>query len=360
MPFGCATSIDGTLGSSRFSLGAAAGANNTTIGLNSRDAQTTSATGRRHSNVSVYEPLTNANAVYLSASLDTFNADGFSLGWGTTLGFETILNHICLGGADLEVSLTQHQMNATNDPQSFAHGLSGAPTGLMFLSVLDSTDPPSTSTFLVLNIGAHAGSNQFSAAFISNNAATTTLTRRLLATNTVVSSLSSGGAIARSMAVASVDATNVNVTYPVAANTNQRYFWMLAIRGAKCQVGTFDCNGSLDPLTIATPGITPKLFLPVFVSQGVDSVNTVMSDIRFAIGASDGTNNVSCGITDRNGVTTTNARRYQSSNSLVEYGTIGNLIFEATASFSGESVILNPTTNNSDVMGQGGYLVIGS
>jgi hypothetical protein len=123
-------------------------------------------------------------------------SDGFTLDWTATASSH-ILNHICLGGADLEVSLTQHQMNSTNDPQSFAHGLSGAPTGLMFLSVLDSTDPPSTSTFLVLNIGAHAGSNQFSAAFISNNAATTTLTRRLLATNTVVSSLSSGGAIAR-------------------------------------------------------------------------------------------------------------------------------------------------------------------
>jgi hypothetical protein len=161
------------------------------------------------------------------------------------------------------------------------------------------------------------------------------------------------------MAVDSVDATNVNVTYPVTGDATQRYFFMLAIRGAKCQVGTFDCNGSTSPLTIATAGITPKLFLPVFLSQGVDNLGAVLNDINLTIGASDGTNNVSCGITDANGVTTTNARRYQSSTSLVEFNTAGTKTFEGTAAFSGESVVVTPTTALTN-FGQAGYMVIGS
>jgi hypothetical protein len=163
----------------------------------------------------------------------------------------------------------------------------------------------------------------------------------------------------RAMSISSVDATNVNVTYPITAVAHQIRFILLAIRGAKCQVGTFDCNGSTSPLTIATAGITPKLFLPVFLSQGVDNLGAVLNDINLTIGASDGTNNVSCGITDANGVTTTNARRYQSSTSLVEFNTAGTKTFEGTAAFSGESVVVTPTTALTN-FGQAGYMVIGS
>jgi hypothetical protein len=135
---------------------------------------------------------------------------------------------------------------------------------------------------------------------------------------------------------------------------------MLAIRGAKCQVGTFNCNGSLSPYTINTPGITPKLFLPVLIGGGVGSVGSVLSNIEFGIGASDGSNNVSCGVTDRNGVTTTDARRYQSSSTIAEYNYLGTKMFESTVAFSGQSVVITPTTNISSSYGQGGYLVIGN
>ncbi len=113
-----------------------------------------------------------------------------------------------------------------------------------------------------MSIGAWAGSTQFSASIFSQGSLTTTSTRRLLASTACLSITTTS--VARSMAVATVDATNVNVTYPVTADASQFRFFMLAIRGAKCQVGTFNCNGSTSPLTINTTGITPKLFLRCF------------------------------------------------------------------------------------------------
>jgi len=324
----------------------------------SAGALTTSNTSRRHSAAAGFETQFNGG-VFNSAAKSSFDADGFTRNW-TAVDVARILNHICLGGADLEVSLTQQQMNGTNAAQSFAHGLSGAPTGVLFFGLPMSLGPASTTLDLLLNIGAWASTGQFCASISSANGLTTTATRRRLSTTEVLTDLYSS--VTRSMAVSSVNATNVNVTYPVTSASGQYYFFMLAIRGAKCQVGTFDCNGSTSPLTISTTGITPKLFLPVFVPVGVDSVGTVQSDLNLTIGASDGTNNVSCGIQDVSGLTTTATIRWQSSNKLAEYGGAGagTKFFEGTAAFGGESVILTPTTNGSSSFGQGGFLVIGS
>lgn len=103
------------------------------------------------------------------------------------------------------------------------------------------------------------------------------------------------------------------------------------------------------------------MFLPVFVPSGVSSINTVINQAHLAIGASDGVGNVSCGVTDQDGVTTTNTRRHQSSSTLAEYGaSTGSLLFEATAAFSGQSVVMTPTTYGLSSMGQGAYLIIGA
>jgi hypothetical protein len=136
---------------------------------------------------------------------------------------------------------------------------------------------------------------------------------------------------------------------------------MLAIRGAKCQVGTFDCNGSTSPLTISTTGITPKLFLPVFVPGGVDNINTVQNSNALTIGASDGTNTVCYGITDENGLSSgTNTLKTQSNTTIKEYDFGGTLAFDGAVSFSGQSVVITPSVNIGTTFGQGAYLVIGS
>jgi hypothetical protein len=351
---------DGATTLASLMIGAAVSpSNNAAIWARSTNGLTTSSTSRRHSGSKC---ISTDSPVVVEADLDSFDSDGFTLDYTNPYVVAALLlNHICLGGADLEISLTQHQMNATNDPQSFAHGLSGAPTGLLFFSVGNPTTPPATSGVLIHSIGVWSDSGEFSASLYAINGVTTSSTRRRLSDSGVLAFHGGGsGSINRSLSVASVDASNTNCVYPITNTSTEIYFWMLAIRGAKCQVGTFDCNGSLDPLTIATPGITPKLFLPIFLPGGVDNINTVQNGLLLSIGASDGTANVSCGVSDLNGVTTTNARRSQSSTSLCEYDSFGTKGFEGTATFGEESVILDPTTNASSVFGQGGYLVIGS
>lgn len=359
LPFAVDTDAVGATTQTLLGIGAGTVSTSAAIAVSSRNGVTTTNTNRRHTASAIVSSLTSVGGANGIASLSSLDADGFTGNWTTVSGLANILNHIALGGADLEVSLVQCQMNGTNAAQSFAHGLSGAPTGVLFFTTWNATAPANTTTGINCGIGAWAGGNQFDAFTYSQNGVSTSNTGRRLSTSSVVSYFGSGKTLFRSMAVNSVDTTNVNVTYPVTVDNAQAYFWMLCIRGAKCQVGTFDCNGSTSPLTIATSGITPKLFLPVFVPQGVDSVGSVLNGLLLTIGACDGTNNVSCGITDENGLTTTDARRYQSSSSLAEYYA-GSKAFEGTAVFSGESVIITPTINTNVIWGQGGYLCIGS
>jgi hypothetical protein len=295
------------------------------------------------------------------AELDSLDSDGFTLNYTTKDGIARLFNHICLGGDDLEASLTLHQMNGTNADESFAHGLTGgAPDALLFFGIGETGLPPATSANAKFDFGAWAGGSQFAASIQSQNGVATTSTSRVLSNTEAYLTQQVTRTKLRSFAVSAVDSTNVDVSYVVTGSTGQFRFFMLALRGCKAQVGTFDCNGSTDPLTISTPGITPKLFLPVMMRLGVDSINTVQSDVYFSVGASDGTTNLSCGITDQSAVTTTNTRRFQSSNTIVDYGAGGVKNFEATSAFGSNSVELTPSTVRDENWGQGAYLVIGN
>jgi hypothetical protein len=332
-----------------------------TVSVRSSDNVATSDTDRRHDNSKVLHGFSVAGTTRIEADLDSIDSDGFTLDWTAVDRNALDYGYICLGGADLEVSLTQHQMNNDNTPQSFAHGLSGAPTGLLFFGLGLNAAPPSTAHHAAKTIGFWDGANQAGAAVLSLTNLGTTSTARFLSNNAIApTNWGAGPAISRSMAVSDVDSTNVNVVYPVSAVTFQNYFWMLAIRGAKCQVGTFDCNGSTSPLTISTTGITPKLFLPVFVPGGVDNINTVQNSNALTIGASNGTNTICYGITDEDNVATTNTRETQSNTTIKEYDFGGTLAFDGAVSFSGQSVVITPSINIGTTFGQGAYLVIGS
>jgi hypothetical protein len=363
LPFGVPGTADGANTDAMIGFGCGLSTSSRgAISVSSDHGGATSNTDRRHDDTKVFSVL-DSGAVYEAADISSLDSDGFTLDWTSAAASANILNHICLGGDDLEASLTLHQMNGTNADESFAHGLTGgAPDALLFFSAINSTKPPNTSTVAAYSMGAWSGANQFASSVGSRNNVTTTNTCRALFNDCVISEIIiNSNTVARNLAVSAVDATNVDATYTVTTNAEPRYFFMLALRGCKAQVGTFDCNGSTDPLTISTPGITPKLFLPVFLQFGVDNLGSVTNNCKMHIGASDGTNTVSCGITDRNNLSTTDAARYQSSSSLEVYRDDSKgLVFDAIPTFSGESVIITPSINGGLGFDQGAYLVIGN
>lgn len=338
------------------SLGCADGDTQAAAGAYSSDSVTTSSTGRRHtgSRIISHQPSVSSGQPFLDATRTSFDADGITLNWAIVDISARILNYIALGG-DIEANLVQCQMNNTNAAESFAHGLSGEPTAIFLFSGMQATAPPNATTNLFMSIGAWAGGNQFGASIYSNNGVTTTVARRLLSTSHALARITTS--IQRSLAVSSVDATNVNVTYPDTTSTSQDYFWMLCLRNCRAQVGTFDCNFSLDPLTIPCAGIRPKLFLPLLM---YDYGNGVIGDsVFFHLGASDGTYSASCGITDRTALTTTKTRRSQSSGIISEYNDDGAIRFRANVSFDNQSVVIDPTEYTLIGYGRGGYLIIG-
>jgi hypothetical protein len=209
-------------------------------------------------------------------------------------------------------------------------------------------------------MGAANGTTQCGASVYSANGQSTSICRRVYSDDRVIMYIDSAG-IQRSMAISSIDSTNVNVTYPNTSDSNQWRFFMIAIKGCRSQIGNFDTNGLTTPHVIPCTGIAPKLLITYSVAQGVDSKNTVLANSLFSLGFSDGTNTKSMGIFESSAETSMIAYRYQSSSGLVEYNANSSAStkrFEAGVSFSGENVVIRPVLNNS-VYGQGGYIIIG-
>lgn len=364
LPFGGPSATAGVaINGAIIGLGAGVAASNRcSITISSDNGVTTSDADRRHDNTKVFTTLSSTGSVLEACDLSAIGSDGFTLDWATIDPSARLFNHICLGGADVEVSLTLCQMNNTNSAQSFAHGLSGPPTGLILFSTHDATVPPNTAATSAMTLGLWSSAAGYASSVWASSGVTTTATRRMLTNQAVMQfNTTATHTIIRSLAISSVDASNVNVTYPITTSTGQSHFYMLAVRGAKCQTGIFDCNGLLGPLGISCMGITPKLFLGLAVPECVDNINTVRDSINFSLWASDGTNHVSCGITDLNGMTTSNTRRHQYSTVLSEItASDGSQQFQGTAKFVGQSVVITPTLVASSSFGQGAYLIIGA
>jgi len=148
LDFGCGIAAAGAAPQLYYGLGAGVSTSSrAAVGVSSTDSVTTTVTSRRHDNAKM--ALVNGiGGIRLDANLSSMDADGFTRNWSTVNATAFIQNHIALGGSDLEVSLVQCQMNGTNSAQSFAHGLSGAPTGVLFFSVLNLVAPPATASQL--------------------------------------------------------------------------------------------------------------------------------------------------------------------------------------------------------------------
>ena len=359
MPFTAIQPVSQITSGASTTFGAATATKSASVSYSSQSGLTSSSTSKRHNGSAILSALASDGTLAAEATLASRDASGFTLNYTTVQATQNILNHICLGGADLEVSLTQYQINSTNAAQSFAHGLSGTPTGIILFSAVNSSTPPVTSTHGSMALSFYANGTQLSSAVQSRHSVSTTTTAKIISTGMQVQAATNAGWL-RALSITSVDATNVNCGY-AGTGVSQAFFWMLAIRGAKCQVGTFDCNGSLDPLSIPTTGITPKLFLGCALAECVDNFNVNRDNANLSILASDGTNNVSCGMTDLDNVTTGVAYRHQSSNSLQEISQAnGTQTFSAGVTFSGNNVLLDPTVNQGISWGQGAYIVIGA
>lgn len=361
LPFGVANIGEGGATHVLLSSGAATSSSNRyTNSIAAQTSVSTSNTNRSTSSMyGYYQPLWD-ETTFEAADLDSFGADGFTLDWATVTAASRTLNCVSLGGSDLEVSLTLHQMNTNNAAQAVAHGLSGgAPTALLFGSATNANAPPSTIDNLLFSYGAWAGSSQWCSSIASTHGVSTSNATRRLETNTVVSWYLSG-ASRRSFGVSSVDSTNVNLSYvDTTVTAFQPYFWMLAVRGCTAKAGTLDANGTTSPFSITTTGVTPKLFLTSLVPLGVDSPGTVSGNLLLTMGASDGTTTISAGVSEESGLATTNCRRWQSDSTLVEYNVAGTKASESTIGFSGESVVVTPSTNAGTSWLQGGYLALG-
>lgn len=356
IPFASVVAAPGGVVDALLGIGAMTASSQGSISMSSRNLRNPTAVNSRHGDNAISQIV--ETSVSFSASRTSLDADGFTLNWDTVNASSFLFNHLSLGGSAFEASVTHHQLNATNAAQAFAHGLSGAPTAIILINSGITAAPPVTQANINNSVGLWAGASQIAAGWRSLNNVTPTNTARTMRNDASLVYITP--TLVRSMAIGSVDATNVNCTYPVTTSADQLRFMMIAMRGAGCKVGTFDCNGSLDPLTITCPGITPRLVFFVLMPTGSDSINTVTTPLVGTFAASDGTKTVSSGVTDQHAVATSNTRRVHSSTEIHEIqqgnGTDGS---RSGVSFSGESIIVDPTVNFSTSWAQGAYLIIG-
>jgi len=235
IPFGNLDNQNRSTSSALFSFGAGSSSSAmAAYSLVSVNGLTTTEATKHKTTSKIISQLTTTGSVLEEASLESFESSGFTLDWTSTNAAERILNHIAIGGGSLKCSVTQQQQNGTNAAQSFAHGLGANPTAVMFFSGLSSTAPPETTTTIKNSIGCWAGGEQFSVGQYAIDVVGTTNCRRALSVNSVMQDIST--TFRRTMAVSTVDSTNVNCTYPVTTTSADRRFTMVAISGCKSQV----------------------------------------------------------------------------------------------------------------------------
>jgi hypothetical protein len=301
----------------------------------SRNGAVTTSTGRRQSASHCLVVLDSINSsIVLEANLVSFGSSGsdgqFTLNWSTTSA-GIIVNYLVLGGDDLAASLIQLQAPASTGLVSYAHNLGQAPSAVLSLGTQWSGAPPVSATGMAATIGMWASAGNQAVTVTSNHNVGTSDTRKSFKPVLGAEHAVNTGTATRSLEVTSVDSTNVNTSWTVDSSA-ATYRWMLCLAGVEARIGTtVSPNGGSPPVAqdVVLSDMDPKAALFLSAIQG--STESVTDGAGMCIGATDGTNNHSIGITDEDNQETTNTRRCQQSKCLAMMDYDGTIMESATA-----------------------------
>ena len=238
--------------------------------------------------------------------IDSFDSDGFTIGWNSASATQFIISYIAFGGTDItNVKVMKH--DAIAGAGSYT-GVGFQPDIIFFLAGRDAAEA---------NTGGTMGSIGFGAAVSSSKSAYTqvvtehgrvtsdTWRKQCIVTPLSIIARANGGNADDYASLTSIDSDGFSLAAP-SSSDNAVDFFTLSIKGGTWDVGNFTQKTSTGTQnTSVLAGLDPALLILTSANNTVnqnsgDGGFSGVAHCRFSFGASDGTNERSiwCGSTD--------------------------------------------------------------
>ena len=289
-------------------IGFSDGTNHKCCAMSSDDTAATSLSSNSLNSLNCIVILQNGTTTIDSAGdINTFDSDGFTVGWNSASATQFIISYIAVGGTDItNTKVMKH--DAVSGAGSFT-GVGFAPDVVFFLYGARAAAEANNATANGgIGFGASTGASKSACTqCVVENGRTTSDTWRK---QTIVSPLSiispaNGGNSYDPASLTSLDSDGFSLGAPSSSDTTVDFF-TLSIKGGTWDVGNFSQKTSTGTQnTSILSGLDPGLLILCSANNTVnqnsgDGGSSGVAHCRFSFGASDGTNerNVWCGDTD--------------------------------------------------------------
>ena len=247
---------DGSVQSyTRQAVGATSGtANRWACGTAQDDSQATSNTARSFVIDKCIHTTSGSSSVEFSADLVSFNADGFTLNWTTTIasGYEWVV--VAFGGTDISIDVDS--FNAASGSVAVT-GVGFQPTGLMLsYSKNDTTVGEEAEASYVE--GWTDGTNKNCSSWVDDDALATSDNSSLVTSSYLLRHINDASTRV-SANLTSFDADGFTLNFATASDTPKIGY--VAFRGVDIKTGVFTAQTDTNDQTVTGVGFTPSLVL---------------------------------------------------------------------------------------------------
>ena len=272
-------------------------------GVASYSAQTTSETCRI-SGTNVVQMVQFDQSAINTATLSSFNSDGFVVNWTTAFSSGFTCHYICIGGADLSNAKAITWNGQTGTGNQTVTGVGFQPDLVLNFGIEDIPMSTSgTSDSLLFGAADYQG-NQWCHYSYDRTSHNPSVTGRIQATDGFIIGTGLTTALTYKASLSSFNSDGFVVNWSKTDST-ARSFATLCLKGGGYTVGswakTTGSNGSIDTVTPAQ--VTPQAVMLFNDSNTVTTSHT--TGARLFIGASDGSSHQCGGRTCKNNVSPT-------------------------------------------------------
>jgi hypothetical protein len=254
-----------------------------------RDNQATSNTSRANNEsacIIFYTENGASPAIKGSAVLKSFDADGFTLTWANADGVQRKVFCLALGGTDITNATVKNiAPTSSTGNQSFT-GVGFKPDALIYIGQTTAVGANYAVDKFNQEVGfADSSLNTGADAYSSANAANPTSARRYQRTNKFLEMLNSAADTSNEEAtLVSLDSDGFTLNFTT-GNTNG--FYVLALKGARFKVGSFNQPASTGDQSVTGLGFQPSaLILTSACTSSSTSIVTSSNTLSFGAGVS--------------------------------------------------------------------------
>lgn len=350
-------SAAGTTDGVQFTLGMTDGTRQAVRAVNSSDNVAASETSQAESDQRVIWFVGADETTKASASLVSFDTDGFTIIWNVNDGTARVVHYLALGGDAVALARVDHWTALTAPGSHSVTNVGFAPAGLLFL-VSAKINP---TTEQITDFGSFPGvgmattsalANATSVVMIRDNQnPSDTYKRQRTDKSLIVSEIGlSGGAPRTQGAITGARFDGFDVTYDTASGDAYRLTY-LAVAGCKVKVFTVTQPAAIGAQSITGIGFQPKSIL--LQSVGAVASSSTGNGAQLMLGVGSGAAQSVAVLADNDAVTPTVNARSHATNKIVRLltptatGSASTVVAEASlARFTSDGFNLDWTTTD--------------